>query len=169
MQSKITFFFFFTFCFMSFPKTCFRWKSEHSTAVSSQNENESKAQQEKKRKLDGCFTFLLHHINHVLIHSLDYISLTHCFVRLLFFFFFCISISFGAIFPSSPTAWNVLEKVDWCSASQTVGWKFFRMFDCTTQRHKWLPNPYPYNKPLFPANGSTQSLFARGFQNQLNC
>lgn len=67
---------------------CFRWRSEHSTAVGSQNENESKAQQEKKKKLNGYLTFLLHHITHVLIHSLDYILLTDCFVRLMLFYFF---------------------------------------------------------------------------------
>lgn len=132
---------------MSFSKKWFQWKSEHSTAGSSQRENESKAaapfdlkvkrkilcrwgsfvaRQETKKKLNGGFSFLHYLNNQELIHSLDYISLTDFFCSLSLL---CISISYGTIFPSSPTATDVLEKVDCCSASSTLGGKFLWMFD----------------------------------------
>lgn len=172
---------------MSFLKTGFWWKSEHSTAAGSQRENESKAaahfdlkvkrkilrhwrscaaRRETKKELNGCFSFLYYHINQKLINFLYHTDFCFCSLSFLF-----ISISSGAMFPSSPTARNVLEKVDCRSASQTAGWKSFRVFDCTTQRHRWLPTPYPCKKKkhCFPANGSVWSSFARGFQNHQSC
>lgn len=67
------------------------------------------------------------------------------------------------MFPPSPTVKDVLEKVVFCPASQTVGWKFFRMFDCATHRHRWLPTLYPYNKPQFSGQGQHSKSFCEGF------
>lgn len=95
--------FFSTCLIMSFSKTWFQRKSEHSTAASSQRENESKAaahfdlkvkrkifyhwrscaaRQGTKKNLNGCFSFFYSRNNQVLIHSFDYISVT-------VFFYYC--------------------------------------------------------------------------------
>lgn len=131
---------------VSFSKTWLRWKSAHSTAASVQTENESKslnhwrscaAPLETKEKSQGCF----------------FKTLTFCIILsivsdwLFLLLFLCISISCGRMFPSSPTAENVLEEVDRCSASQTAGWKISRVFGCAPQSSRCLPILYPYHNP----------------------
>lgn len=136
----------FTTCLiMPFSKTWLRWKSVHSAAASSQAENESKAalhfdlkvkrkslyhwrscaaRLETKKKSQGCFkelSLLHYYINQIPIHAFEYISLTDFFFFFGSLLFLCIFTSCGAMFPSSPTAANVLGKVDCRSASQTAG------------------------------------------------
>lgn len=108
----------FTTCLiMSFSKTWLPWKSVHSAAASSQTENDSKAalhfdlkvkrkslyhwrscaaRLETKKKSQGCFkqlSLLHYHINQILIHAFEYISLTNLFF-LSFFSLAVISLHF---------------------------------------------------------------------------
>lgn len=140
---------------VSFSKTWLRWKSAHSTAASAQTENESKsldhwrscaARLEIKEKSQGCF---FKSLTSPIIISIIYLFILLNVSHWLFFLllFLCISISCGRMFPSSPTAESVLEKVDRCSASQTAGWKFSRVFGCAPQSSQCLPILYPYHHP----------------------
>lgn len=122
----------------------------------SQSEKESSASLEKfcgtsgnKKKVTRFFVIacLLSRSYNLNSHSCFWVYLA----TLLFLFcsllFLCISIRTGATFPSSSTAENNLEKVDCCSASQTVWWHFFRAFGCAARRSWWLPILYPHNRP----------------------